>query len=237
VVDFVTWPADRLPARSIDANPVAFSRSGGRTIGGRQRVIRSDRGYWSIAASFQLGSTVQRRTWNAVRTGLGGMAGLLILPVWTWDTAPYASGEFEGEILTPHSDSTPFSDMALYAQNSIVIESADAMPIGATTMRLAIVEAEADLAGVRFSYQHAMYETGPASLVSGDIWTVPIFPPVRAPIPAGVELEFNLPTCLVRLADDRGLDMSMNPSGISEHTVQFNEATDYWSDLAAGLLT
>jgi len=238
VVDFTLWPADRLPAREIEANPVPFSRTGGRTLGGLERPIRTDKGYWTFSYRFQLYSTAQRRTWNAIRTQVSGRSGLLIMPVWSWDTAPYASGVFEYEhILVPHSDGTPFSDGALYQQNSISVRSADAVAIGATSMRLQILEADADLAGVRFSYNHALYETGPATLVSGAFWTVDLFPAVRAPIPAGADLEFNLPTCLVRLVDDRGLDVSMNPSGISEHSVAFNEACDYWSDLAAGLIT
>lgn len=236
VVDFTVWPADLLPAREVEPNPVPFSRTGGRTLGGLERPIRSDKGYWTFSYRFQLYSQAQRRTWNAIRTQVSGCAGLLVMPVWSWDTAPYASGEIEPEVLVPHSDGTPFSDGSFYRQGSISVRSADAVAIGATSMRLQILQAEADLAGVRFSYNHALYETGPASEVSGAFWTVGLFPAVRAPIPAGADLEFNLPTCLVRLVEDRGLDVSMNPSGISEHSVAFNEASDYWSDLAAGLI-
>lgn len=235
VVNFTHWPANLLPARDIEANPVPFSRTGGRTLGGLERPIRSDKGYWTFSYRFQLSSQAQRRAWNAIRTQVSGRAGLLVMPVWSWDTAPYPTGEIEPDVLVPHSDGTPFSDGTLYRQGSISVRSVDDVEIGATSMRLRVFDAEPDLAGVRFSYNHALYETGPASLVSGTFWTVELFPAVRAPIPAGADLEFNLPTCLVRLVGDRGLDVSMNPSGISEHGVAFNEACDYWSDLAAGL--
>jgi hypothetical protein len=237
VVEFTTWPADLLPPKEIAANPVPFTRSGGRTINGLERAIRSDRGFWNIALSgVLLHNTAQRRTWNAIRTFLSGRSGLIVIPVWSWDTAPYISGSIEGNVLTPHSDGTTFSDSTFYSQGSISVRCSDIAAIGATTIKLDALSAESDLSGVRFSYNHALYETGPAIEIAGTTWTVPIFPAIRATIPAGADLEFNLPTCLVHLADDRGMDVSMNPSVISEHSVAFVEATDYWSDLAAGLI-
>lgn len=234
MVDFTYWPGDLLPGRVIDPNPVPFTRSGGRTLGGKERPYRTDKGYWTFRYGFQLSSRAQRRAWNAIRTQVSGRSGLIVLPVWSWDTAPYASGAIEGDDYSTHSDGSPFSDGTVYRQGSISIRSADNVAIGATSMRLQILEAEDDLAGVRFSFNHALYETGPGSS-AGNIWTVELFPAVRAPIPAGSDLEFNLPTCLVRLENDRGMDVSMNPSCISEHQVAFEEASEYWSDLAAGL--
>nr|WP_210339585.1 hypothetical protein [Ensifer sp. ENS07] len=226
-----------MPAREIAANPVPFSRTGGRTINGLERTIRTDRGFWSIALNGVLLHTVaQRRAWNALRTGLGGRSGLIAIPAWSWDTAPYASGSIEQDLMTTHSDGTPFSDGTLYSQGSIAVRCAVTAEIGASTVKLSPLSAEPDLAGVRFSYNHALYETGPAIDTSGSVWTVPVFPAIRATIPATADLEFNRPTCLVHLQDDRGMDVSMNPSKISEHSVNFVEAVDYWSDLAAGLL-
>ncbi|MDX0275754.1 hypothetical protein GOC21_17690 [Sinorhizobium meliloti] len=237
MAEFTFWPANLLPPKEIAANPVPFTRSGGRTINGLERAIRTDRGFWSVDLNGVLLHTkAQRRTWNAIRTFLSGRSGLIVVPVWSWDTAPFSSGNIEPSIGVPHSDQTPFSDGTLYSQGSIAVRCAATAEIGATSVSLKILSAEADLSGVRFSYNHALYETGPAISVSGQTWTVPVFPAVRATIPAGADLEFNLPTCLVRLADDRGMDVSMNPSRISEHSVSFVEATDYWSDLAAGLI-
>ncbi|MBD9640736.1 hypothetical protein IB277_31045 [Ensifer sp. ENS07] len=226
-----------MPAREIAANPVPFSRSGGRTINGLERTIRTDCGFWSIALNgVMLHSKAQRRVWNALRTGLGGRSGLIVIPAWSWDTAPYASGEFEPDVYVPHSDGTSFSDGTMYRQGSISVRCAEDVPIGATKIRLQVLEAENDLAGVRFSFNHALYETGPAVSITGSTWEVGLFPAVRAPIRANADLEFNRPTCLAHLQDDRGMDVSMNPSMISEHSVNFVEAVDYWSDLAAGLL-
>lgn len=238
MADIYYWPAKLLRPREIEPNQVPFSRTGGRTLGGIKRSIRTNRGHWEIAMNgVVLASTAQRRVWNAIRTGLCGSPGLLIIPVWSFDTAPFASGMFDTEVLVPHSGGIPFSDGSLYSQGSISVRCAGSANIGDTSIQLRIRNAEADLSGVRFSYNHALYETGPAISISGSTWTVPIFPAVRARIPFGAELEFNLPTCLVHLMEDRGMDVGYNHiTKVNERTVLFEEATDYWSDLAAGLI-
>lgn len=238
MADFVFWPPDLLTPGEILANPVPFTRGGGRSINGLERAIRTDRGFWHIAMNqIVLHSTAQRRTWNAIRTAVGGRAGLIVIPIWSWDTAPYKSGEIETDILVPHSGGVPFSDGTLYSQSPISVRCSAEANIGDTSIELRIRNGEADLSGIRFSYQHALYETGPAISVSGITWRVPVFPAIRAKIPFGAELELGLPTCLVHLEDDRALDVALNATGITEHSVAFVEATDYWSDLAAGLIT
>lgn len=237
MAEFVFWPGDLLPPGEILPNPVPFTRSGGRSINGVERAIRTDRGFWHIAMNqIVLYDKPQRRAWNAIRTALSGRAGLLVIPVWSKDTAPYASGIVEDDVLTTHSDGTPFSDDTLYRQGSIAVRCAERAEIGATKIKLRVLSAEPDLSGVRFSYNHALYETGPAIDISGSVWTVAIFPAIRAPIPEETDLEFNNPTCLVHLEEDRGMAVALNAIGITEHNVSFVEATDYWSDLAAGLV-
>ena len=108
--------------------------------------------------------------------------------------------------------------------------------IGATVIKLRIINADANLVGVRFSYNHALYETGPVISVDGDIWEVPISPTVREVIPHGADLEFDRPTCLCRLTEDRGMDGGINPDHFEQRSVSFVEANDYWNDLALGLI-
>lgn len=237
--DIILWPRKVLAPTRVMANPVAFSRGGGRSLGGKERVIRTDKGYWSITLdSIPVHSAAQRRVWNVIRTMLSGRSGLCAVPVWSFDTAPYAEGEGEwgqyGPLLTTHSDGATFSDGSKYVQGRIHIELGGvAAEIGDTSVRLSIVHGAADLAGVRFSYNHALYETGQPTSVSGSVWTVPVFPAIRSEIPAGARLEFDEPTCLVRLANDRGMDIDFNIDRFSHASVDFVEADDYWSDLAA----
>lgn len=223
------WPHKVLPPAEIRANPVPFTRSGGRSIGGLDPATKTDRGYWSVELNdVALINTAKRRTWSAIRTILNGRSGVIAVPVWSFDTAPYAEGDEFGDVLVTHSDGSTFSDGSRYRQRKIIVEMADAVAIGASSVRLKLIYGAADLAGVRFSFEFAAYETGPATLIEGAFWTVPIFPACRAAIPAGAELEFDMPMVLCRLEDDRGMDQGLDYNNYGTSSVKFVEATDQW---------
>lgn len=232
-VSIIEWPICLLPPQQVSVNLVAYTRSGGRTLGGVEPATRTDLGYWSI----DYGNVVMRnrtrdqwRTWNAIRQRLGGKSGLVALPIRSSLTAPYVSGRFEPMTESEHSDDAVFSDGTPYVQGAISVVTEGVTPLGATSIRLRIIKADANLVGVRFSFNHALYETGPVIGVNGDIWEVPISPAVREQIPAGADLEFDRPTCLCHLVDDRGMDIDQNAiSKQSAPSVSFVEAVDYWS--------
>lgn len=232
--DILVWPWAVLRPHDILPNVVAFSGSGGRSLGGLERVMRSSRGWWSIVyKGVPLFTPAERRMWNAVADHCGGMAGLLAVPVWSFDSAPWPAGTVHGRLLTSHSDGTSHGDGSLYAQPPIGVTMVGDAAIGATSVTLRIGFGIDELAGVRFSYQHALYRTGFPTLVDGNDWTVPVSPAIRAPIPAGSELEFGLPTCLVRLASDREMDVNFSRVRVDRRDVAFVEANDYWNALAA----
>ncbi|XKM40322.1 hypothetical protein A4U53_030790 [Rhizobium ruizarguesonis] len=240
MASILEWPFCLLTPSQVQANVVAFTRSGGKSLGGVEPVTRTDLGFWSVdytGVVIQNRYRDQWRAWQAVRTQIGGRAGLIAVRVPASLSAPYASGRFEPLISLPHGDDTSFGDETLYEQNAISVVTDGSTPIGATSIRLRIINAATDLVGVRFSFNHALYETGPVIAVDGDIWTVPITPSVRELIPPGSDLEFDRPTCLCHLADDRGMDVTQD--AITKGTkpnVSFVEATDYWNQLALGLI-
>jgi hypothetical protein len=237
-LNYAVWPVSLLQPSQATASPVAFTRSGGRSLGGVERTTRTDAGFWRIALNnVTVWSPSMRRKWNALRTALGGKAGLVAVPVWSFDSAPYPSGEREPIVETNHDDGFGFDDGLGYSEGSINIEMASFAPLGATVVTLRLVEA-ISVEGIRFSYQHALYETGPAiSEVEPGVFQVPIFPAVRMPIPQNAELEVDQPTCLCRLADDRGMDLPLNNSEIDSASIEFVEAVDVWNDLAIGLIS
>ncbi|MGV8954614.1 MAG: hypothetical protein ACOH2M_26185 [Cypionkella sp.] len=236
MAELIFWPAALLEPASITVSPVPFTRSGGRTLGGIERNTRTDRGFLRVAYSdVTLFTPAMRRTWNAIRQDLGGKAGLIVVPVWSFDSAPYASGEREPEILTPHDDDAPFDDGSLYQQGSIDIEMASFAPLASTVVTLRLINATS-AAGIRFSYQHAMYETGRIiSQPGANTFQVSVSPAIRQAVPAGASLECDLPTVLCHLADDRGMDIGLGNDEINSANVEFVEAVDYWNSLALGL--
>ncbi|WP_288430201.1 hypothetical protein [uncultured Agrobacterium sp.] len=235
--DILVWPQDVLTPLACYPNITPFSRSGGRSLGGLEPSVRTDLGFWTIDLSdIPIDDAAQRRTWLAIRNALGGTAGRIAVPAWSQDVAPYVDGKYEPETYLPHDDDTSFSDGTLYSQGAIVVQTVGVTPLAATVIRLRVIHAEADLVGVRFSYQHALYETGPVIDIDGDVWTVPISPTVRAPIPDGADLEFDRPTCLCRLSSDDQMGAGVDPVPFERRSVSFVEDNDYWNKLALGLL-
>lgn len=237
MTETIVWPICVLRPQQASANLVPFSRSGGRTLGGIEPSTRTDLGFWEISYTnvvMQNRHREQWQAWSAIRQKLGGRPGLIAVRVRSSLSAPYVSGAFEPVIETEHDDDSLFDDDSPYVQGAISVVTDGVTALGATSIRLRIINADANLVGVRFSYNHALYETGPVTEVDGDIWTVPISPSVRELIPAGSDLEFDQPTCLCHLADDRGMDVSQDAiSKNSLPSVSFVEATDYWAALAA----
>lgn len=235
----IVWPHCVLRPQQVAVNLVPFTRSGGPTLGGITPSYRTDLGFWSIDfmnVILRNRSREHWQTWQAIRQKLGGRSGLVAVPVRSALSAPYASGRYEPMQETTHSDGSAFSDGSTYVQSAIVVKSVGTTAIGATTIRLRIINAADSLAGVRFSYNHALYETGPVINIEGDIWEVPISPSVRELIPADADLEFDLPTCLCHLAEDRGMDVTQESVARNSYpSLRFVEATDYWNALALGL--
>lgn len=231
--DFIHWPTQLLRPASAIAAQVPFSRSGGRSLGGLERTTRSDRGFWRITLNdVTVRSREMRQQWNAIRTYLGGKSGLVVIPAWSFDSAPFVSGKREPAVYLPHDDDQPFEDETEYYEGAIRIEMASFAPLSSTIVTLRLVEA-ASAAGIRFSYQHALYETGPViEQTAEDTFRVPVFPAIRQAIPADAWLEVDNPTCLCHLADDRGMDLNLSNVEIDAQTVEFVEAVDVWNDLA-----
>ncbi len=233
----IVWPEALLSPLEFRAHLVPFTRSGGRTLGGLMPSIRTDLGHWRIElGGIPMHGQAKLRTWDAIDSYLGGSSGRIAVPAWSMDSAPYSSGKEEPLVLLPHSDGSSFSDGSLYQQNAISVASVGATAIGATVISMRLINGAADLSGVRFSYNHALYKTGQVVSVEDDIWTVRITPSVRELIPPGADLEFDRPTCVCNLAENDGMQRSMNADRFERASVSFVEDTFYWNQLAMGLL-
>jgi hypothetical protein len=236
----VIWPRGTpLPFRSLGFNPAPFSRGGLPSLGGISRKTRTDRGYWKASGEVMVNGMEARRTFNAIRVALAGAAGLVVVPRPACRIAPYPlidGVRTSTQILVPFSDETTFDDGTEFSQQGgISVQMYADAPIGATSVLLQLFAGEANLVGVPFSYNHALYETGPYTALypTAKIWAVPIFPAIRAPIPAGAALEFHQPDCLMHLATDEEMsDSDWSVSPVSFVSLNFIEATDYWNDLA-----
>jgi hypothetical protein len=233
----MVWPEKLLSPLECRAYLMPFTRSGGRTLGGVKPSTRTDLGYWRVdIVGVPLHDKHERRAWDAIGAILGGSSGRIAVPAWSMDSAPYASGREEPLISVPHSDGSTFSDGSQYQQSAISVVSVGVTAIGATLMSMRLINGAPDLAGVRFSYNHALYQTGQVVSVEDDIWTVRISPSVRELIPDGADLEFDRPTCVCNLLEDNAFQRPINADRFSRESVSFVEDTWYWNQVALGLI-
>ncbi|TCU25282.1 hypothetical protein [Rhizobium laguerreae] len=233
--DIIEWPGDLLVPGECRPNLVPFTRSGGRSLGGVQPSVRTDLGYWSIEYhDVPLYGADRMRTFEAIKDILSGSSGRIAVPIYAPDRAPFVDGIPAIPEVLPHDDDTFFDDDTGYLQGGISIVSQGVTPIGVTVMQLRIIEGDAALSGTLFSFNHALYRIGQVIEVAGDMQTVRISPTVRELIPDGADLEFDRPTCLCNLVDDRGMDNGSNMIGYESVSVNFNEDTNYWNLLALG---
>lgn len=237
MVDIIHWPGSLLTPESSPFNVRPFSRTGGRTLGGLSRSIKTDRGWWIGSYNnivFRRTGYDQIRTWNALRVAIGGMSGLVAVPVCSTELWAGMGLEFGAKV--PHDDDTPFDDETFYDQGAVQLEMASYAPLGSSVVTLRLIDLP-DPSGVRFSYQHAMYETGRVlEQPTTQTYRVEVFPAIRAPIPADAILETEKPTVLCRLASDGEMDIDLGIYRIPRPSVNFIEATDYWNDLARGVI-
>lgn len=236
MADIIHWPSKLLKPQSSPFDVRPFTRTGGRSLGGLTRSTKSDRGWWVGSYNnilFRRGNFDQQRTWNALRVALDGSSGLVAVPVCS--TALWAGMDIDKFPVheLPHDDDTFFDDDTGYAQGNVRLEMASFAPIGSPIVTLRLWDLDR-VDGVRFSYQHAMYETGRVlARPTSNTFQVEVFPAVRAPIPADALLEAERPTVLCHLASDS--EMDRDPGG-AYPSVGFVEAVDYWNDLARGLV-
>lgn len=233
----MVWPEKLLSPLECRPYPVPFTRSGGRTLGGVKPSTRTDLGHWRVdLVGIPMHSREQRRAWDAISTYLGGASGRIAVPAWSMDSAPYESGKEEPLILVPHSDGSTFSDGSRYQQNAISVVSVGVTAIGATLISMRLIKGSDDLSGVRFSYNHALYQTGQVVSIDGDVWTLRVTPSIRELIPENSDLEFDRPTCVCNLLEDDGIQRSMNADRFERVSASFVEDTDYWNRVALGIL-
>lgn len=241
MVDIVHWPYDLLRPERTRVSSAPYSRAGGRTLGGLQSAVRTDRGFWRIRLeNVGLRSADMRRTWGAIDTALAGLPGLIVVPAWSHDVAPYADPDCNRVpplVEALHDDDTPFDDDTPYVQGQIDMEMAAFAPTGATVVTIRIIAGAAEPSGIRFSYQHALYRTGRIlQQVSANSWQVELATAVRMAIPAGVKLNADRPSCLCHLASDEGMAVDFSGFSPDTATVEFVEAVDFWNQLALGMV-
>ena len=236
MANFIHWPFELFETRGKPAfHQRPFTRSGGATLGGRELVTQTDLGFWrAVLPNIMVKSNDMHHeeAWNAIQVALQGRAGLVIVPAYYTGSRLQQLAKTQSALAT-HADGSTFSDGTRYSSEPPLVQMEEEAQIGATVVKLRALRDDVRLAGIKYSYFHALYQTGPLISKAGQIVQVPIFPATRARIPAGSILTVKEPTCLMHLASDNEMDIVHGVNPITIKTLNFVEAIDYWDKVAA----
>lgn len=172
--------------------------SGGTALNGEEDVIATDGGgrwFFELTEPY-LDDVPVAKAWRASAAYLDGGARPIIVSLCDCRYQPTS-----GFSQVPHSDGAPFSDDSEYTQGSASVTLAASAALRATSIQVEIESLPEDLiGGEKFSIRHATmldrwYEIAE---VRDDGWLT-IRPPLREATPAGAELNFDDPRCVMRL--------------------------------------
>lgn len=222
MTDAVLWPPCMRPS-DVMFHPDQPSRSGGRSIAGREQVIVSMAGAWRAKLGF---TTVQnQRTANGINEHLVWRAMLAILEgrtnnvlVGPYDAStPAKLSGVDYSALTTFDDDTTFSDGSHFSQFATPVECAADAARGATSLIASMIGGHTPQPGQYFGTYNRLYIVKRADLVTGnspDIpnqYTLRFWPPLRVAIGAGAALNFDSPVCEMRFAADSTGELTIRP--------------------------
>lgn len=227
-----TWPIDLLIASdnrwAIKGNTVTSDAS----LSGLKRFTRTDGGGWWACemSGVKLWSPEDIKLARALIARADGGAAMFDVPACECAFAPWPGGIVAA--LVPHTDGTTFDDGSEYLPSVIDIVLEDDAALRATTIKVRINAGADLLGGEAFSLVHPnmgkrIYQgcgVTPVTDGTDDLYWVDIRTPLREAATAGAALDFENPSCVMRLvnAEDAMEAISLNRfSGLS---LQFQEA-------------
>ncbi|MBI1682392.1 hypothetical protein [Caulobacter hibisci] len=199
---------DRLPHAFAAPDALRWSDTGGIITGGapifgeEQERSANGGGAWVASCSgIRLETEADQRTWEALILGWS-MGDTKVV-------VPRCAGKLKAVFARPlarvtHSDGTPFSDGTLYAGGHFGALAAP-LALRDTTAQIILPEGAALLGGEPFTlvgnvYQERLY--GVRRVLAVDVetntYTVLFAKPAREAYPAGAEVDFGDPRCLMR---------------------------------------
>lgn len=221
----IWWPQDLIRPRRIDFWPEAISRSGGRTLDGSETLVTSTSVRWRATLDFAFVTGADRSrllSWRSMQWRmLGRLRPVLIGP---FDRATPAVLERRPRRVTvPYSGGETHDDGTEFVQSASTALVAAAAALRATRLVIVPTGSWVPRAGQYFSPRagemYGIEAIRPATIG----WDVEITPPLRAPLAAGADLDFEDPTCRMRITADDGMRLPIDVSNLSEPSIELEE--------------
>jgi hypothetical protein len=205
----VIWPRSVLRPRNVAINVAPATVAGAAALSGFRQAVSSPAGVWAIRFD---GLVVTSRAAKLCLRALGalveGRSTPIVLPVYDREDLRPVDPSLDAS--APHSDGSMHDDGTGYGAVRAQIVVDGAVALGANQMTTETIVGETIEPGMHFSAGHRLYRVRSIVETDGANTTFTFWPIAREAILDGAELEFDEPVCLVRLAEDAGLDFSLD---------------------------
>lgn len=214
----IYWPA-ALPILAMTPPEIDFSaRSGGVGITGSEMVVGTPGGRWSMSVTTIIHDAETLEAWAALRAGLEGGAGHILMPVMA---GCYQPGEVLRTAFAMDDAVSGFDDGTQFIEDSLVVTLAAAAEINAVDLDLNT--ATALRAGWLIGFGTRIHRIHTARPLIGGVQRVSIRPWLRAPLAAGRRAQFRCAYCQMRLKDRGQLSQVLDIGRFGRPTLEFVE--------------
>ena len=225
----IYWPTILRPQK-IKIDLAHRSLRGPSAQSGFTQVISNSAGIWTgTYDSIPVYSSSMIRCWRALDTLIEGQLGVISLPAWDFPRSPSAMDELGSNIQSlgpvPNSDGSFFNDYSGYAGTWTNVTVTSKANIGDTTITLTKNAPKVTLElGHRFSVNSRLYQIKSITAQNDSTATIVIRPPIREAVFSGDIAEFDYPRVLMRLTDDKAMNLDLNYNANCFPTLTFIEA-------------
>lgn len=225
----VDWPELLKPLSGSIPRLEMLGATGGTSITGQTRYIKSPAERWRYRFRVKLWSRNEHLTWRAVAALSDGPVGLMRVPFSDCRYSLYSStGGPASAFITgsvPHSDDTPHgTDDTPYGQGGIDGFVAAGALAGATSLTVTLSVPVAPQPGQFFSDGNRAYVIKTATLVSGSTYDLTFGPRLRSEISGGGFINFDRISCLMRLTSEDLMDVEKQAMKFGFLELDFAEA-------------
>lgn len=228
----LAWPIAALAPRDVAWRLDGRVISGPPSLTGLAQVSNTTGGgFWTCTfADIPVGGPGPIRAARALEAVLDGGVTAIIVPMRDLARAPGSlGGNWEMGDPLAHSDGAFFSDGSGYEQGgasdgALTIEAG----LRATEIQLRISGGEI-FGGEHFSADHntagrRLYRIARITAdFGGGVYAVEIRPPLREALPAEAHLDFARPSCVMRLADPRSIQLGLELNRVGKISPTFVE--------------
>lgn len=223
--EYIEFPLCIFKPNDILFKPIFRNTSGTTSIAGATQVIGSASGAWEATIS---GANIRNsklvQLWEVLELRSQGRLQPMIVPMCGRKKLKLKKTLQNNQKGIPHSDDAYFSDNIGYNQFNIPVIAVETMDLGARSGKINIqVETETLEAGLFFSVNNRLYRIDYVDEIGNNQYAIKFWPRLREAIPIGEFLNFETPSCLMRLKTDDAMSVVKRLHKFASPDIEFVE--------------